>query len=60
MEKKLDDHGEYFKGLGYLGMGRLLAKRNQNEEAKKMLDQAVKYAETDQIEKEAKGLLSAL
>ncbi len=57
---KLANHGEYFKSLGYLGLGRLLVGKGVSEEAEEMLRLALKYAETEQIEKEAKELLSEL
>ncbi len=57
---ELEDHGEYFKGLGYLGLGRILLLNSEDEEAEKMLKLAVNYAETYQIRKEAKELLSRL
>ncbi|MEQ9404277.1 MAG: hypothetical protein RIM99_11855 [Cyclobacteriaceae bacterium] len=58
--EKLTAHGEYFKGLGYLGLGRVLIERGAYEEAGLMLEKAAKFAETDQIKKEAKELLSKL
>ncbi len=57
---EIEHHGEYFKGLGYLGLGRLLAQKGAHEEAKRNLNLAVKFAETSQIRKEAKELLSEL
>lgn len=57
---QLDDHGEYFKGMGYLGLGRLLARKGKNTEAKPNLNLAVKFAETAQIRREARELLSQL
>ncbi len=58
--EQIEDHGEYFKGLGYLGLGRLLAKKQQSEEAQEVLKLAVNFAETDQIKREAKELLAQL
>jgi len=57
---ELTHHGEYFKGLGYLGLGRLLAEKGKNEEAREKLNLAVKFAETNQIRREAKELLVGL
>ena len=58
--EQIPDHGEFFKSFGYLGLGRLLVDSNENEEAKKKLNLALKYAETEQVTLEAKQLLSAL
>ncbi len=57
---ELDHHGEYFKGLGYLGLGRLLVLKGEAVEAKRVLNLAIKFAETSQIRKEARELLSEL
>jgi hypothetical protein len=57
---KLSSHGEYFKSLGYLGLGRLQVKNGQYAEAKESLDMALKFAETEQIATETKELLSKL
>jgi len=56
----IPDHGEFFKSFGYLGLGRVLMNKNANEEAKDSLEQALTYAETEQIESEAKELLKKL
>ena len=56
----LEDHGEYFKGFGYLGLGRILVKTGRSEEAEEILKLAVNYAETNQIRSEARALLSQL
>ena len=57
---ELDHHGEYFKGLGYLGLGRVLMEKGEKEEAKANLELALKYPETEQIVKETKDLISQL
>lgn len=57
---KLSGHGEYFKSLGYLGLGRLQIKKGQEVDAKESLDLALRFAETEQIIKEAKELLSKI
>ena len=56
----IPNHGEFFKSFGYLGLGRVLAEKNEREEAKKVLDLALTYAETEQVESEAKKLLREL
>lgn len=56
----LTSHGEYFKGFGYLGLARIQIRNGQNEEAKELLNLALKFAETEQIEMETKRLLSKL
>ena len=53
-------HGEYFKGFGYLGLGRLLEEKGEDAEAKEMLELSLKYAETTQISTEAKKILSEI
>lgn len=57
----LPNHGEFFKSFGYLGLGRLLVTQNKDhEEAKNVLNQSLRYAETKQVKSEAKHLLSRL
>ena len=57
---QLEDHGEYFKGLGYLRLGKILMEKESFNEAKGNLDLAVKFAETYEIKQDAKDLLSQL
>lgn len=57
---KIPNHGEFFKSFGYLGLGRVLVEKEQKEEAKDLLNLSLKYAETEQVEDEAKKLLSKL
>lgn len=56
----LPSHGEFFKGFGYVGLARLLIEKKQNEEAERLLDLALQFAETEGIEEEAKELLSRI
>jgi hypothetical protein len=56
----IPNHGEFFKSFGYLGLARVLVEKRENEEAKELLDLALTYAETEQVELEAKKLLSEL
>ena len=56
--EKIPSHGEFFKSFGYLGLGRVLMKKGENEEADKVLDLALDYAETEQVEEEARKLLT--
>ncbi|MEO9483764.1 MAG: hypothetical protein ABJG47_09980 [Ekhidna sp.] len=56
----IPDHGEFFKSFGYLGLGRVLVEKSENEEATDALNLSLKYAETQQVEEEAKKLLSKL
>ena len=58
--EEIPDHGEFFKSFGYLGLGRVLVNKNENEEARKLLKLALHYTETKQIESEAQKLLSEL
>ncbi len=58
--EKIPHHGAYFKGFGYLGLARVLIRIGDKTEAKEMLRLALKYPETERIEKEAKALLSTL
>ncbi len=58
--ESIPNHGEFFKSFGYLGLGRVLIRKNKMEEAEKSLDKALSYAETDQVKSEAKELLSRL
>lgn len=53
-------HGEYFKGLGYLGLGRILAARGDHEQAREALKQSLNYAETEELESAAEALLSQI
>ncbi|MEM0938891.1 MAG: hypothetical protein AAF600_05095 [Bacteroidota bacterium] len=57
---EIPNHGEFFKGFGYLGLGRVLYQKSKKEETEEMLHLALKYSETKQITKEAKELLSKL
>ncbi len=56
--KVIPDHGEFFKGFGYLGLGRILLKKKEKEEAEELLDLALSYAETEQVKDEVKKLLA--
>ncbi|MEP0987693.1 hypothetical protein [Ekhidna sp.] len=58
--QELPSHGEFFKSFGYLGLGRILVTTGRGEEAEEFLDLALNYAETEQVEEEAKNLLSKL
>ncbi|WP_436515505.1 hypothetical protein [Ekhidna sp. To15] len=58
--QEIPNHGEFFKSFGYLGLGRVLVDIGENQEAKDLLNLSLKYAETEQVEKEAKTLLSKL
>jgi tetratricopeptide (TPR) repeat protein len=57
---QIPHHGEFFKSFGYLGLGRLLVNRDATVEAEKTLNMALEYAETEQVEMEAKKLLSGI
>lgn len=57
---EIPDHGEFFKSFGYLGLGRVLLEKNESEGVKELLNLSLKYAETEQVESEAKQLLSKL
>ena len=57
---QVPDHGEFFKGFGYLGLGRILIARKDSEEAEAALKQALNYPETEAIKMEAKELLSQI
>jgi len=56
----LPDHGEFFKGFGYLGLGRVLLSLGNAEDAEMQLRLALKYPETEHIEEEANALLSQI
>lgn len=58
--EELSHHGEYFKGIGYLGLGRVLMEKGNSVAARQNLELALKYPETEQIVKETKELLSKL
>lgn len=58
--EEIPNHGEFFKSFGYLGLGRVLVNKNENAEAEDLLNLSLKYAETEQVESEAKKLLSKL
>lgn len=58
--QEIPNHGEYFKSFGYLGLGRVLIQKNEKQEAEELLNLSLKYAETEQVESEAKKLLSKL
>ncbi len=54
--KTLPAHGEFYKSLGYLGMGRVV-KSERPQTAKVYLNKALEFAETKDIKKEARQLL---
>ncbi|MEQ9007161.1 MAG: hypothetical protein RLP12_04715, partial [Ekhidna sp.] len=56
----IPNHGEFFKSFGYLGLSRILINKEEKEEARELLDLALTYAETEQVESEARKLLSEL
>ena len=58
--EQIPDHGEYFKSLGYLRLGKILYEKGETEEAEEMLRESVKYAETKQVKDEAKTILAKL
>ena len=58
--EQIPEHGEFFKGFGYLGLGRILIARKEAEEAEVVLKQVLNYTETEAIESEAKELLSKI
>lgn len=58
--EKIPSHGEFFKSFSNLGLGRIMVKENNTVEAKKFLDLALDYAETEQVISEAKKLLADL
>ncbi|WP_370089465.1 hypothetical protein [Ekhidna sp.] len=57
---ELPAHGEFFKSFGYLGLARVLIEKGEKAEAEELLDLALDYAETAQVESEAKKLLSEI
>lgn len=56
----IPNHGEFFKSFGYLGLSRILISNKKNTEAREFLELALTYAETEQVESEARKLLSEL
>lgn len=58
--EELPNHGEFFKSFGYLGLGRILVASGRGDEAEEFLDLSLNFAETEQVEKEARSLLSKL
>lgn len=58
--ENIHDHGEYFKSLCAVKVGKMLVKEGKKEEAKKMLELSLKYAEIDYLEQEAKEALSKI
>ncbi|NQZ76440.1 MAG: hypothetical protein HRT61_10070 [Ekhidna sp.] len=56
--EEIPNHGEFFKGFGYLGLGRVLVDMGQTHEAEEYLRKAIDYAETELIEAESRNLLS--
>ena len=52
----LTSHGEFFKSLGYLGMGRILA-ADRPDAADRYLQKALQYAETKDVKKESRAIM---
>lgn len=56
----IEDHGEYFKSLGNLGLGRIYFKRGELELARDYLNECKKIADTFVIKQKAEFLLSRI
>ena len=54
--KSLPSHGEFYKSLAYLGMGRILS-TDRPETSRFYLNKALEFAETKDVKKEARRLL---
>ena len=54
--KQLPNHGEFYKSLGYLAMGRILQDEKPGT-AREYLKKSLEFAETKDIKKEARALL---
>ncbi len=54
--RKLPNHGEFYKSLGYLGMGRI-TRKNKPGTSTAYLKKSLEYAETKDIKREARALL---
>lgn len=50
-------HGEYYRSLSYLGLGRIYAKNGDRDNAVYNLNQVISIADTEDIEREAEKLL---
>jgi hypothetical protein len=55
--KQLEGFADHFKSIAYLGSGRILAERN-DPNANTYLKEAISYAETTEVENEAKEILN--
>lgn len=53
-------HGEFYKSLVYLGLGRIHYQREEYDQAEDYLEEALRFAETKYIEEEARELLDQL
>lgn len=52
------DHGEYYRSLAYLGLGRVYSAQDQRDQAVYNLNKSLSYAETQDISREAESLLN--
>ena len=52
--EEITDRGEYYRGLAYLGLGRILQGKKEYELAKNFLEKALELDESPQINAEAK------
>lgn len=53
-------HGEYYRSLSFLGLGRIYASQGDRDNAVYNLNQAINTADTEDVEKEAQKLLNRL
>ncbi len=56
MGQELPNHGEFYKSLGYLGMGRITRKKRPGTSSA-YLKKSLEYAETKDVKREARALL---
>ena len=56
----IENHGEYFKSLGYLGLGRIYKTQGYTNLAKEYLKKCINIADTDNIKQQAKAILKLL
>ena len=51
------DHGEYYRSLAYLGLGRIYAFQERKDQAVYNLNKSLSFAETKDVTDEAEALL---
>lgn len=53
-------HGNHYRGMAYLGLGRIAVRQGKTDEAKTYLEEVIDNSDSEDLEKEARTLLNRL